>query len=353
MSRDPSPAPQHVFRWDLDKTYLHTEFDHWLDLLKTAVETPETKRSVPGAARLIRALRLHQPSRVTILSGSPEQMRGTLESKLRLDGIAWDEFTLKPSVRNILRLRFRALRDQVGYKLPALLDARTRVAQHVPETLFGDDAEADALVYSLYADVLAGLVSDRQLTAVLEQSRTYADVVAETIRLVHRTARGDVVRRIFIHLDRRSDPGFFRIYGPRVVPVSNYLQAAAVLVSDGLLGTDALAPIAAAVHTETQLAVPEIAESLHALVRRGDLTPDVVHRIARALGDSAAQLDLTADELTDLADALQATPPPGDPPPVVAIDYLDALADDRARWEAARDAARVRGRDRPRTSSGE
>ena len=109
MSRDPSPAPQHVFRWDLDKTYLHTEFDHWLDLLKTAVETPETKRSVPGAARLIRALRLHQPSRVTILSGSPEQMRGTLESKLRLDGIAWDEFTLKPSMRNILRLRFRAL----------------------------------------------------------------------------------------------------------------------------------------------------------------------------------------------------------------------------------------------------
>nr|MBK7066853.1 hypothetical protein [Deltaproteobacteria bacterium] len=169
---------------------------------------------MPGAARLIRALRVHQPSRVTILSGSPEQMRGTLESKLRLDGIVWDEFTLKPSVRNILRLRFRALRDQVGYKLPALLDARTRVPQGVPETLFGDDAEADALVYSLYADVLAGKVSDRQLTAVLEQSRTYADVVSEIIRLVHRTARGDVVRRIFIHLDRRSDPGFFRIYGP-------------------------------------------------------------------------------------------------------------------------------------------
>jgi hypothetical protein len=353
VSRDPSAIPRHVFRWDLDKTYLHTEFDHWLDLLKTAVETPETKRAVPGAARLIRALRLHQPSRVTILSGSPEQMRGTLESKLRLDGIVWDEFTLKPSVRNILRLRFRALRDQVGYKLPALLDARTRVPQDVPETLFGDDAEADALVYSLYADVLAGRVSDRQLTAVLEQSRTYADVVSETIRLVHRTARGDVVRRIFIHLERRSDPSFFRIYGPRVVPVSNYLQAAAVLVADGLLGADALAPIAAAVHAETQLPVPEIAESLHALVRRGDLAPDTVRRIGQSLGDGAPQPNLTADDLTDLADALQDTPPAGEPPPEVAIDYLDALADDRARWEAARDAARVRGRDRSRPPSGE
>lgn len=223
----------------------------------------------------------------------------------------------------------------------------------MPETLFGDDAEADALVYSLYADVLAGKVSDRQLTAVLEQSRTYADVVSEIIRLVHRTARGDFVRRIFIHLERRSDPGFFRIYGPRVVPVSNYLQAAAVLLSDGLLGTDVLAPIAAAVHTETQLSVPEIAESLHALVRRGDLSPDVVLQIARALGDSAPQLDLTADELVDLADALQDTPAPGEPPPEVAIDYLDALADDRARWEAARDAARVRVKERSRSSSGE
>ncbi len=348
MSREPPPPPRHVFRWDLDKTYLHTEFDHWFDLVKTAVETPETKRSMPGAARLIRALQLHQPSRVTILSGSPEQMRGTLESKLRLDGIAWDEFTLKPSVRNLLRLRFRALRDQLGYKLPALLDARTRVAPGVPETLFGDDAEADALVYSLYADVLSGKVSDRQLTAVLEQSRTYADVVSEVIRLVHRVEKGDVVRRIFIHLERRSDPDFFRIYGPRVVPVSNYLQAAVVLVSDGLLGTDALAPIAAAVHTETQLAVPALAATLHDLVRRGDLTPDLVHRAADALGDSAPQLDLTADELTELADALHDTPPAADPPPVVAIDYLDALDDDRARWEAARLAARARNRERSR-----
>lgn len=345
---EPTPPPRHVFRWDLDKTYLHTEFDHWIDLVKTAVETPETKRSVPGAARLIRALRLHQPSRVTILSGSPEQMRGTLESKLRLDGISWDEFTLKPSVRNILRLRFRALRDQVGYKLPALLDARTRVPQDVPETLFGDDAEADALVYSLYADILSGKVSDRQLTAVLEQSRTYPDVVAEVIRLVHRVEKGEVVRRIFIHLERRSDPDFFRLYGPRVVPVSNYLQAAAVLVADGLLGTDALGPIAAAVHTETQLPVGELAESLHALVRRGDLSPEVVHRVADALGDSAPQMDLTADELTTLADALHQTPEAAEPTPWVEIDYLDALDDDRARWEAARLAAKARLKAKPK-----
>ncbi|MBK6530826.1 MAG: hypothetical protein IPF99_14805 [Deltaproteobacteria bacterium] len=278
MSRDPSSAPQHVFRWDLDKTYLHTEFDHWLDLLKTAVETPETKRSVPGAARLIRALRLHQPSRVTILSGSPEQMRGALESKLRLDGIAWDEFTLKPSLRNIMRLRFRALRDQVGYKLPALLSARTRTPPDLPETLFGDDAEADALVYSLYADVLAGKVSDRQLTAVLEQSRTYADVVSEIIRWCTAPPAGT---------SRRASSAAARAAATRA---SSESTAAAWCPSPttsrpprcwsptGSARPPTCSPPSPSPPSpppprctpgETQLPVPEIAESLHALVRRG------------------------------------------------------------------------------------
>ncbi len=341
----PSADPRHVFRWDLDKTYLHTEFDHWFDLLKTAIETPERKRGVPGAARLIRELRAAQPCWVTILSGSPEQMRLTLESKLRLDGITWDEFTLKPSIRNLLRLRFRALRDQLGYKLPALLASRARVPQAATETLFGDDAEADALVYSLYADILAGKVDDRELIAVMEQGRSYPDVVSDVIRLAHAVDRDAArVQRIFIHLERRSDPSFFRIYGPRVVPVSNYLQAAVVLFADGLLPPDALAPIAAAVHVETRLPLGVLAASVHDLVRRGDLQPSQVVRASEALGGSLAEPALSADQLVDLADALRDSPPAGEPVPEVRIAWLDALADDRERWEAARDAARLRAR---------
>ena len=47
----------HIFRWDLDKTYLRTEFDTWIDLMRTAIERPERKRTVPGAAALMRELR--------------------------------------------------------------------------------------------------------------------------------------------------------------------------------------------------------------------------------------------------------------------------------------------------------
>ena len=101
-------------------------------------------------------------------------MRKNLEDKLRLDGITWDSFTLKPNLQNLLRLRFRAVRDQLGYKLPALLRARAppltesgEAAAACRETLFGDDAEADAYVYSLYADLLAGRVGEDVVMRVL------------------------------------------------------------------------------------------------------------------------------------------------------------------------------------------
>ena len=46
-----------VYRWDLDKTYLRTEFDSIRDLLRTAVEPATRKRTVPGASVLLRELR--------------------------------------------------------------------------------------------------------------------------------------------------------------------------------------------------------------------------------------------------------------------------------------------------------
>src|SRR3984957_3665410 len=167
--------PRPIARWDLDKTYLRTEFDTLRDIVKTALERPDQKRTNPGASTLLREM-VRAGIRVHILSGSPEQMRRRLEDKLRLDGITWDTFTLKPNLRNLLRLRFRAMRDQLGYKLPALLRARATVSGDGAvwhETLFGDDAEADAYVYSLYADLLAGRVDEEVITEVLKRGRIY------------------------------------------------------------------------------------------------------------------------------------------------------------------------------------
>ncbi|HZU81581.1 MAG TPA: hypothetical protein VE987_01635, partial [Polyangiaceae bacterium] len=227
--------------------------------------------------------------RVHILSGSPEQMRRRLEDKLRLDGISWDTFTLKPNLQNLLRFRFRAVRDQLGYKLPALLHARARLAEtgEAPaacsETLFGDDAEADAYVYSLYADFLAGRVSEEVLLRVLERGRVYDDVIAETMQTARAIERVDVVERILIHLERQTPPDDFRGYGSKVVPFYNYLQAAFVLYEDRRIGADGVLRVAVELVTEHRFDGDALSRSYLDLARRGHLRGLRVTGIAEAL----------------------------------------------------------------------
>ena len=162
MATDASRAPldrgRLVYRWDLDKTYLRTEFDTVRDLVKTAFESAAQKRTVPGAAALLRELRATEPRGIYIVSGSPEQLRRVLEAKLRLDGIRWDSLTLKPQLHALLRGRFRFLKDQVGYKLGSLLETRAELPAEVDEFMFGDDAEADAFIYSIYSDICLSLI---------------------------------------------------------------------------------------------------------------------------------------------------------------------------------------------------
>ena len=296
----------HIARWDLDKTYLRTEFDSLRDLVKTALERPDQKRTNPGASTLLREM-VRAGVRVHILSGSPEQMRRRLEDKLRLDGIAWESFTLKPNLQNLLRLRFRAVRDQLGYKLPALLRARAALAEagepatSSTETLFGDDAEADAYVYSLYADFVAGHIGEDVLLRVLERGRVYEDVVAETMETARAIEHADVIERVLIHLEQQTPPDDFRHYGPRVVPFYNYLQAALVLFEDGRLRADSVLRVAVELVTEHHFDGDSLARSYLDLARRGHLRGERVEPIAAALESWTGQGYVPAsDELRTL-----------------------------------------------------
>ncbi len=300
----------HIARWDLDKTYLRTEFDSLRDLVKTALERPDQKRTNPGASTLLREM-VRAGVRVHILSGSPEQMRRRLEDKLRLDGIAWESFTLKPNLQNLLRLRFRAVRDQLGYKLPALLRARAALAEGgepataSTETLFGDDAEADAYVYSLYADFVTGRIGEEVLLRVLERGRVYEDVVAETMETARNIEHAEVVERILIHLEQQTPPDDFRKYGTRIVPFYNYLQAALVLFEDGRLRADSVLRVAVELVTEHHFDGDSLARSYLDLARRGHLRGERVEPIGAALDAWLAQGHVPAsDELRTLTSRL-------------------------------------------------
>jgi len=290
MRITPSSA-RHVYRWDLDKTYLDTDFESLRRLVLIAFEKPEEKVNVPGAPALLRELGREQegkpPSRIAIVSGSPTQMRRTLEQKLELDGVRWDEFHLKPQWENLRRGRFRAVREQVGYKLPLLLESRTKIAPGVRETLFGDDAEVDAFVYSLYADVVSGRVDEAGMVDALKAAGAYGDAIGRCCKALHRVEPCDAVERIFIILDRRTPPAFFRSLGPRVVPIFNYFQAALVLYSDGHLDAEGVFAVTTAFLKGEGLAPGALANLFQDVVRRGHLAGTAMQDLGLAIQETA------------------------------------------------------------------
>lgn len=296
MSELERPAPpvseatdylRRVIRLDLDKTYLRSEFDTLQDLVKSAFEPAAQKKAFPGAAALLRALRQNQGSRICIVSGSPTQMRQVLAAKLRLDGVEYDEFVLKNNLRNLLRGRLRAVRAQVPYKLPALLESRVALNTVAPETLFGDDAEADAIVYCLYADILAGKLPLDELERVLEAARAYEDEVERVLELARNVVHQDSVQRILIHLDQRSPTATFNRYGARLVPIYNYFQAALILYCDGVLSARQVLFVAQDMLSSPEFSIAMLANSMQDLVRRGRLAVDVARRLADEAGEAA------------------------------------------------------------------
>jgi hypothetical protein len=297
---------------------------------------------------LLRELRATDPAGVFILSGSPEQMRKVLEAKLRLDGVRWDSFTLKPSLKNLLRGRLRFLKDQIGYKLASLLTARTMIESDLDEVLFGDDAEADAFIYSLYSDIMAGRVGPETLIAVLERARVYPDDIPELIRIAGQIAPHDGTRRIFIHLDRVSPVSVFAEFGSRVCPFYNYFQPALVLVEEGALDADAALRVGAEIVIQHHFSPDALIASFMDMVRRGQVGRTAAERIIQAFdmrdrvryAGATPALEAFAEDVDRRLSQLE------DPPPLerVTVDYVGLFSRDKARARLARHRSRSRGR---------
>jgi hypothetical protein len=332
-----SPAPRHVYRWDLDKTYLKTEFDTLKDLLRSALEGAEAKRAVPGASALLRELRAGGGARICFISGSPRQMRRVLTKKLRLDGVEFDEFILKPNLRNMLTGRFRAMREQVGYKLPALLAGRAGLPAETRETCFGDDAEADGFIYSLYGDIIGGRVDRKLLEEILERAGAYEDDAQRAVSLAEALPTAEAVERIFIHLDRRSPTSRFDRYGARLVPIFNYFQAAMVMFEDGRLGATGVVRVALEMVDRFGYSIDALRNSLQDLLRRARLRRSTARTLAEHLTEqgipqlgalpAARELLLSfAARVSQLGDVPSMQIPLDRP-----IDYLAALEADLPR----------------------
>jgi hypothetical protein len=284
----PAGARVIVHRWDLDKTYLRSEFGTIRELLRTAFERAEDKVDVPGVAELIRALKPAAARRgcralVYFVSASPPQIGKAIRRKLDLDRVPYDGIVFKNQLRHLRPGKLRNLREHVGFKLIELLRGRLDVPPEARECLFGDDWESDSLIYSLYADVLAGRVGPRRLEPILRRIGVDPALVEEVLGLAARAARADAVERIFINLERRTPPATFRLFGARVVPTFNYFQTAAVLAADGHLDAEDVARVGHALLEGAGYTTRRIDNSLDDLVRRGHLTRAEAEALAEPL----------------------------------------------------------------------
>jgi len=203
---------------------------------------------------------------------------------------------------------------------------------------FGDDAEADAFIYSLYADLIAGRVDEHVLAQVLAAAEVYSEDAARIFRAWHTVPRADPVRRIFIMLDRLTPPAYFGRYGPRVVPIFNYFQAALVLLGDGLLTPTQVVRVAADMVQTAGYNLITLSNSFQDLLRRGLPLQAVAAPLVQALEGALHGPDKVLAALRPVPDivraftrrvaALGATPPL---PPATRVDYLKLLDDARPR----------------------
>lgn len=351
----------HIFRWDLDKTYLKTEFATLRDLVRTARLGAEERENIPGSAALIRAMRDLAPAdakhRVFFISGSPEQLRTVIEKKFALDGFVPDGFVLKPTVSNILRGRFRAVRGQVGYKLSQLLSGRGDAPVGSKETLFGDDAESDAFIYSLYADVISGKVPQVELRKILSATGCYSGQIDDIERALEAIVHENPVQRIIIHLDQQTPPIAFAPFFPRVVPIYNHLQTAIVLCLDDTLPVAAVRTVARDLLQYYGFDEQRLSNLAEDIIRRRRtyLADGALEKFAEALrelpaypprdDEKAETLDVRTSDLTqsiaNRADALRARGTEDLTQLSPRTDYLELWAIDVERREEAKRAKKL------------
>lgn len=274
---EPRHAPAHVvYRWDLDKTYLHTDFSSMRGLLQAAVESAHRKRAIPGMRSLLRTLSQDaqqdgRGARVVVVSGSPTLLERRIRTVFDLHGIVVDRLVLKDFGAAVQRGRLRTLKAQVPYKLRAHLETRLwLMAQKdaAPEVCFGDDAEVDALIYCLYADVCAGRIQAPRLARILEAGGAYPDEVASILGRLPMLDGTDPVRRIFIHLEGNSPPSRYGAYRGRVTATFGALQMALSLAEDHLASDRVLLAVAEELVVDHKQDADALAGTIEDAVRR-------------------------------------------------------------------------------------
>lgn len=281
---------EEVYIWDLDKTYLDTTIDSLSGLLTTILERAFNKKNIPGTNTLLQALsqyRLedkgHKYFPIYFITASPPQMEERISEKFELDEIRPFGCFYKDNLANITPKRFWRLTKQVGYKLQALMQLRTRLGENVRQICWGDDSETDAIIYNLYSDICARRLGPTEIRAVLEKFSVTGEQVDTILQLQSEIPERDPVEKIYINLATDTDPEYYLKFGRRTLATNNTFQIALDLVQDHRLNLEGLYKVAQDMIYNYGFTPEELTKSFDEVIRRGILGVQAFERIKNFL----------------------------------------------------------------------
>jgi len=284
-----------VYIWDLDKTYLDTDLGTLREIWRTAVEKAFQKRNVPGTRSLVLALKQgweathgkNKPFPIYFITASPPQMEKAIKEKLELDKIYPFGGFYKDNLQNWKPKAWWRLTQQVGYKLQALLQLRMGLFEDVRQILWGDDSEADAVIYNLFSDICARRLEPPEIQSILKSFRVVGEQTEIILDLQSRLPKHDPVEKIYINLAVDTDPEYYVKFGRRTVPTYNTFQIAVDLVQDGRLQPQDVVLVAEDLIKNYRFTIDELMFAIDDLVRRQIVGEPCVEKLLPVLKEKA------------------------------------------------------------------
>lgn len=264
-----------VYIWDLDKTYLDTSIDSIKGLFMTIFEKSFSKKNMPGTSALLRSLARYRRKHFSdpefplfFVSASPPQMESKIYEKFTIDEIHPLGMFYKDNLKNLRPSRFTLLKNQIGYKIQALLQLRVDLNAQVKMLCFGDDSESDVVIYNLFSDICARRLTQAQLSKVLEKFAINTMQIEEILRLQDLVPVQDPVEKIYINLATDTDPEYYSQFGRRTLATYDSFQLALDFVQDQRLSLEELSQIIIDLKTKYNYGEAQILRNFEDLIRR-------------------------------------------------------------------------------------
>jgi hypothetical protein len=281
-------AANEVFLWDVDKTYLDTNFKNLKGIWRTATEKADSKKNVPGANELVRCLSEHHQKQLTpttkgfpifFITASPPQIEHKISQKLKIDGVEPFGVFCKDNLENLRPRRLWRITKHVGYKVQALLQLRAFLSESVRIVLFGDDGESDAIIYSLFSDICTRRIDTSEIRQILNFFSTLDSQVDLILRLQDLVPSNDPVEKIYINLAEDTDSDYYLKFGRRIVPTYDAFQAALDLYQDDRIGLSHVTQVANRLIHKYDYSKEEIERSYDDMIRRGRLSSNTCEKV--------------------------------------------------------------------------